>query len=757
MDRQHLFLYSFLKDSGIEEDVQQQLLNKLELKLEDLVSYKNTIDKAGTLVSFENGDIGEHSIENLLEFSGKNEVLSINENVFTSNNEDEDSQWSKFENAILNIPIKDTLEQFNKALFYCFKRYAWCLPAPESKFSLFEYAKSRTAFAQCLATTGVNQAKPFLILCGDISGIQSFIYDIHSRRAAKSLKGRSFYLQLLLDSIIYKILSETQIPITNTIYSSGGKFYILLPNTEDIKSELKRIEELIIENIHKEHGESLYVCLDWIEFGIKKEGNTYLIKCDEKTEEGNKNISELSELWKGVSSKAGRKKQVKFKELAKKQFNKFFRGELHQEYNGEGIAICAVTGIPTKKEYNLMGKDEDENIRNEAYVTKEVMEQVELGNGLKDALFYETTTKKREGWINPINLGVYHRLPKKGVSPSNYVDSFVINPTNDIEIHEKYTGFMFYGGNHQAVNEKGDIKDYSDLSFPDENNNFHKLGVLRMDIDNLGALFTNKMSGQNGVFAAYSALSSRLDWFFSGHLNSIRNHSDFQDNVNIVYAGGDDMFAVGRWDKIIAFGDEVRKQFRKFVGQDITLSGGIAIVNPKFPISKSAAMAGEALDEYAKKYKRLKQKEDGKEEADKDAIDLLNTTLSWTETFKESYTDNASEFDFVIKLAKEMKILLSEKNLSKGFLYKLFVFKDLKDKGELRWWWQSAYALARVEGDVKYNKNISNVEKEFIKKIKNAITTVRLVGQNYEFHTKSKGRMLDLICLAAQLADYYNR
>ena len=42
---------------------------------------------------------------------------------------------------------------------------------------------------------------PFLLIGGDLSGVQRFIYTISSKGALKSLKGRSFFLELLVDCV----------------------------------------------------------------------------------------------------------------------------------------------------------------------------------------------------------------------------------------------------------------------------------------------------------------------------------------------------------------------------------------------------------------------------------------------------------------------------------------------------------------------------------------------------------------------------
>src|SRR5690554_7822033 len=87
-----------------------------------------------------------------------------------------------------------------------------------------------------------------------------------------------------------------------------------------------------------------------------------------------------------------------------------------------------------------------------------------------------------------------------------------------------------------------------------------------MDIDDLGTIFIEGLPENQRNFATHATLSTQLDLFFSGYLNTIRNQDKFKDWVNILYSGGDDVFAIGRWDKTIEFAIEVRNEFKRFVG-----------------------------------------------------------------------------------------------------------------------------------------------------------------------------------------------
>jgi CRISPR-associated protein Csm1 len=157
--------------------------------------------------------------------------------------------WNKFVEEFDNLPT-DSFNGFVESLLYLLKKYTWCIPSNTmdmANVSLFEHLKTTAAFADCLYLFKEENPKyftynnitnklqlndevyPVLLLGGDLSGIQKFIYNIASRKAALSLKGRSFYLQLLIYSVIQRIVSHSEINVNigNVVYSSGGKFYML--------------------------------------------------------------------------------------------------------------------------------------------------------------------------------------------------------------------------------------------------------------------------------------------------------------------------------------------------------------------------------------------------------------------------------------------------------------------------------------------------------------------------------------------------
>ena len=62
--------------------------------------------------------------------------------------------------------------------------------------------------------------------------------------------------------------------------------------------------------------------------------------------------------------------------------------------------------------------------------------------------------------------------------------------------------------------------------------------------------------------------------------------------VNIIYAGGDDLFLVGAWDEVLEVAIDINRAFKQFTNGRLTLSAGMAMFSPTYPISKMAEIAG---------------------------------------------------------------------------------------------------------------------------------------------------------------------
>lgn len=625
--------------------------------------------------------------------------------------------WKSFVEEFKNLPT-DSFDGFAESLMFLLKKYTWCIPSNTTDManvSLFDHLKTAAAFADSLYVYKTENpdaflfdgkrlslkegVSPVMLLGGDLSGIQKFIYNIASRKAAVSLKGRSFYLQLLIDSIIQRVISHSDIQATlaHVVYSSGGTFYMILPNTAKVRNAIEEIRLDTEKELWDKHSGQLIVNIDYIPFAynVKEKGLDFC----------GKNNQPIGELWRTLAEKLQNHKNQKFKTLLTSEFDKFFN-EGSNKVGGE-TKVCAVTGIESTDCVPI-----DSNEDEKTWVLPIVEEQAKLGKTLKDADYILTHKSSNEQKYikNRVKfdlacMGVHSYLfdqleltnddaDFRKITSADVCRVKTINKINFLGAQLKGQkcsyGFQFYGGNKQAQILDKESQELRNKTFEELADNSY-LGVLRMDVDNLGSIFIRGLPDEDKSFAAYSTLSFMLDWFFSGFLNTIRDKDEFKDDVNVLYSGGDDIFAVGRWDKLILFAETVRNCFQKFVGRDdISISGGISIVSDKYPIAKAAEMAGDSED-AAKKYNNFA----------KNAFNMFGESVAWTK----------EEFDYVKKKKKEMvELCSSPTNMPRSILHKLMQFNEMRNRGEISYIWNTAYFLKRFSTDKKNDAIISFCE-----------------------------------------------
>lgn len=670
--------------------------------------------------------------------------------------------WEAFAEEFEKLPT-DSFIGFTESLLYLLKKYTWCIPSNTmdmANVSLFEHLKTTAAFADSIYTYYSDENKdkfvfdqqlnrlspqknvhPVLLVGGDISGIQKFIYNIASQKAAVSLKGRSFYLQLLIDSIIQKIITHRDIDATigHVVYSSGGKFYMILPNIEKVKNALKDIKEDVEKELWEEHKGKLSVNLDSIAFALVQPLDDELK--NKISIEGDEHNTDLGSLWRVLAEKLNNQKNKRFRSLLN---NDFFA----VNNVGGDIEMCAVTGEELEKNNRKKIKGTD------IYVSEPVFKQTEIGIALKDADYLITyrnpkddnsyLSNRSKAHIKVVGVDNYMfdqvELTKddadfRQITSADVSRIILFNNTNPLLAKLKGNavsyGYQFYGGNKQAevYGRNKTFEELTRVEHEDKDNETY-LGVLRMDVDGLGNIFIKGLSEQEKSFAAYATMSFQLDLFFAGYLNTIRAKEKYKDFVNILYSGGDDVFAVGRWDLLIEFADDIRKEFAEFIGRnDITISGGIAIVRNKYPIAKAAELAGEAED-ASKEYYGNK----------KNAITFLGETISWDK-----------EFDEVKEFKDEFVRLISE-GMPTAILHKIMSFSSIKkendrikkenqqDKVDLSYKWNTAYYLKRFADRYKQNEEI----KYFVNKLQkdlfvdNTYDKVALAARWAELQLKMK-------------------
>lgn len=658
--------------------------------------------------------------------------------------------WTDFQTDLPFIQNR-TLRSFNDSLLFLLEKYTSRIPSSTQHLpdvSLYDHLKTTAAFAMCLydymqdkgsSDLPAPDEHPFALVGGALSGIQKFIYSIVAKGAAKNLKGRSFYLQLLVDNVVQLVADDLGLQKGNIVYASGGGFYLLVPNTAALPGKLKALEEMIAKKLFEYHGTELYLSLDFVPFGEKEIFN--------QTEQG----GHIGKVWQALGEKLSAKKGQRFAQLLKNNFSQFFEPlPVSPETRRDSI-----TGEELGKQMEYLDKDNQEQP-----VNWYTWQQIKLGQTLRSADYWIVSKEKLDYFpkeifcIDPIGLGLYNYLvdtktldthENKLKASADNVQVMYFNEENFLEPLQKginnVYGFAWYGGNDFPVNGFDDAKTFEELAGvtldrpnykPDakrENGpELTRLGVLRMDVDNLGAIFRRGLQPAKRSFSRYSTLSRSLDWFFKGYLNTLwQENRDYQEFTQIIYSGGDDLFIVGKWDVLIQMAADIQSAFKAWVCEnpELTLSGGMAAVGPRFPILKSAAYS-EAFEKAAKRHRYGSREKNAFafiSYVPQQSSDTLTIALNWE-----------SEYPYLSRLKEEIKDLLHQKDgLSEGFtsaMYNLMQQAKMEKNSDNLFYptvhrvtWLAAYQFKR-NSDGK-----NEAVKAFFRKWANAIMTGKVPGE----------------------------
>lgn len=275
------------------------------------------------------------------------------------------------------------------------------------------------------------------------------------------------------------------------------------------------------------------------------------------------------------------------------------------------------------------------------------------------------------------------------------------------------------------------------------------LGVLKMDIDNLGKFLKGSISIKD-----YKLKSDFLNNFFTTIVEEIRgggmnDYSDFEwkfkDNIYTVFSGGDDCFFIGGWDSILKFANEVKNKFSSEIDNNemfkgVTISAGILIIDPKTPVVQVGRMAEEALSK-AKSRKVNNSRI-------KDAICIMNEVFTWGD-----YAGILKHTDLLEKYLKDKivkKTLLEKiKKSATGFDN---IQQKIKSRKSLPF--ENVWRLKYYLRDIK-NNNESELEEELFKPYQNALIDVLKINSEGDDNMRFVNPMR--FPLAARLAELKTR
>ncbi len=611
------------------------------------------------------------------------ETVEVNENDYAE-------LWEKFKEEFSKATEGKTYEPAHyQTIVALLHKYTSRIPAatPWEKdgmktipdISLYDHLRTTAAIAACigieltdadkidevLANPKESEHNICALIKGDISGIQNFLYHIQSDGASNQLRGRSFYLQLLTEAIAHYVLKQFELPITNLILASGGHFFILAPYT-DSKEKLDTLRQQISQKLWQLHTGDISCMLAGISIKAR----------DFKAEN-------FTKKWDDVSKKINERKQQKWSELeAEQMFDNLFEPS-------DDRAIDEQEDDEENKRDPWQFEKLGRKLRDARYlITYDIDESDILPEpkwhdainafGLDVDVLEDTSTKPE---LQGINAVVYRLGDTRFLENINEFQSENSLVSYDFRIFKPVIGYR------HDTDESDKVADYDYLANASEGVSW--FGALRMDVDNLGTVFKGKL--EKATISRHATLSRELRLFFEGYVPKLckeYNESRDKQSLELIYAGGDDLFLVGGWSALPDIAEQLRSEFRHFVtGDHVTLSGGIAIEHRKYPLYQFAKRSGEAED-------AAKGIDDNK-----DAISFLQLPMKWKEFAKVREWHE-----------KFTKALTGQDQLPRDILTRLsLIYKDKE-----RWAWRSLYYFHQLQE--RYNK--SDKQKDFLRELK---------------------------------------
>ena len=474
--------------------------------------------------------------------------------------------------------------------------------------------------------------KAFLLASFDLSGIQDFIYNIATVGAAKQLKARSLYLDFMGEHIADSLLEKLELTRANLLYVGGGHAYFILPNTEKTIEILASFEaefnQFLVQHFHT----GLYVAFGWSPFSANDMTTT---------------LENYRKVYQTTSRMISQKKISRYDAKTLLELNQGGKSSQRE------CAICHSVEKLTKH-----NDQEVCHICAGMYrFSKEIQEQ-----------YYLVTKEKGL----PIGPGAYIRgVSKDELAQEEWTRVYVKNSysTDLLKATHVFVGDYKYA----------EIDQYAKLS-QESGQGIKRLAVVRLDVDDLGAAFMAGFSYQAGgkynTLARSATFSRSMSLFFKVYINQFAK----EKKLSIIYAGGDDVFAIGSWQDIIEFTICLRQNFIKWTNGKLTLSAGIGVFPDKTPVSLMAQQTGN-LEGAAK-------------DNDKDSISIFDKdyTLKFDQFIDNVYRGKLEHIRYYFNIQDER---------GKSFVYKLIELLRNYDRMNIA---RLAYYLTRLEDQTPKDK-----------------------------------------------------
>ena len=475
--------------------------------------------------------------------------------------------------------------------------------------SLFDHARTAAAIAGALYLYLADQgtlsdfkdpravaSEPcFRLAEGDLSGIQTYLYDIANvgvGGVARRLRARSLYLQLIVEVAAQQLLQASGLPFLNALMLSGGRFYLLLPNTTAVREEIERAQDRADRWLRERLGAELALNLASVPLAG----------------------SELGAAFGDVLRRAGA-------ELAQRKANRLGHAlQADGRWQEDAFLLADFGGRDPCRSCGQRPSEAGQEFCAQCQMDLEVGRRLPTASAL--ALYDDERTGLMPILGHSVELLAADMLPeRKAYLVLAFADASPTPGTSSPTLARWLCNYLptWTEERRQALplSEREEAWPGAPVTFEHLAERAHGrplLGFLKADVDHLGETFAFGLGKGRDTSSRLAQMSRLLDLFFSGWLPALLRQR--YPDIYSVYAGGDDLLMVGPWDQALELASALREDFARLVGNPrLHLSAGLFLAKPSYPIARAAYGADDLLDKA--------------KEAGRNRLGLLGHTLTW--------------------------------------------------------------------------------------------------------------------------------
>lgn len=534
--------------------------------------------------------------------------------------------YGKFLAAIheeTSLPLHMGMRHYLTSLASLLEQFTWCIPSStyqtRADISLYDHAATTAAIVQALLACPDKEQR-LLLSGGELSGIQRFIFGAEGQAdkgASKLLRARSLYLQTLTRSVWLTLLDRLGLGPAAKIMDAGGRYVLLLPDTPQARE--------ILRNLHTEV-------------------ETWLFKTFQGT------VRMTFAAVPLLPGDLGRERFLKrfecfndtLEEAKLQPFAAVFRSGAspvlpvdHEEYARYGECDCCrvrpAVGLlddrtPVCGLCRLLMEQVGRRLPTARHlVFTRAADGVELFGGLRLRLEAQAAKDVLRAALDVVNMrghDGFSAVPVAGYLPA-VTQADLAQWKAEGRVHTVNGADFMQDEPVQAESPKtfAMLAEEARVAGSDGSRlrSVACLAACKADVDDLGLLFGMGFGvGDDSLFSIsrFAMLSRMLNRFFAAHVPRLMRR-EFS-NMYLIFAGGDDLFALGPWSETVNFARRLRRDFGRFTGDNpaVTFSAGLPVFKPRLPMRALRRAAEEAL-------------ETSKDQPGKNAATLFGVTAAW--------------------------------------------------------------------------------------------------------------------------------